>query len=48
MSYFQFRQKIVRIFFEKAPDKTMRTDPSRMPIKGTRFGGVFHAGEPAD
>ena len=47
MSHLQFRREIVRTLFGKAPDKTIRPDPSRMPVDGTRFGGVFHAREPA-
>ena len=47
MSHSQFRQEIVRTWFDKAPDKTIRPGPSRMPVDGTRFGGVFHACEPA-
>ena len=31
--------------FGKAPDKMIRLGPSRMPVDGTRFGGVFHACE---
>ena len=36
-----------RTLFGKAPDKTIRPDPSRMPVDGTRFGRVFHGCEPA-
>ena len=47
MSHLQFRREIVRTLFGKAPDKTIRPGPSRMPVYGTRFGGVFHACKPA-
>ena len=47
MSHLQFRREIVQTLFGKAPDKTIIPGPSRMPVDGTKFGGVFHAYEPA-
>ena len=45
MSHLQFRREIVRTLFGKAPDKTIRPGRSRMPVDGTKFGGVFHVCE---
>ena len=47
MSHLHFRREIVQTLFGKAPDKTIRFVPKRMPVDGTRFEGDFHACKPA-